>query len=121
MRSSRGAYRQPEAFSMTDQVQHFINGALTASKTGRFADVFNPASGEKARRVVLANAAEVNQAVEAADMAAVAWADTPPLTRARVMFKFKELIEHHQDDLAALITSEHGKVISDAKGEVTRG
>lgn len=102
-------------------ISHFINGALSPSTSGRQQDVFNPATGEVSGQVALASVAEVNAAVAAASAAAPAWAETAPLKRARVMFKFKELIEQHHDELAAAITREHGKVFSDAKGEVTRG
>jgi malonate-semialdehyde dehydrogenase (acetylating)/methylmalonate-semialdehyde dehydrogenase len=106
-------------------VQHFINGKrvenATGGSSGRWGDVFNPATGERARRVALAGAGEVDRAVKAAAAAFPAWAATPPLTRARVLFKFRELIERDADALARLITDEHGKVLSDARGEVTRG
>jgi len=102
-------------------ISHFINGEISPSTSGRQQDVFNPATGEVSGRVALASVAEVNAAVAAASAAAPAWADTAPLKRARIMFKFKELIEQHHDELAAAITREHGKVFSDAKGEVTRG
>ena len=106
---------------MPTLIQHFINGRVTESASGRQQNVFNPASGEVAAHVVLANEAEVNAAVAAAQAAAPAWAETAPLKRARILSKFKELIEQHHDDLAAAITREHGKVFSDAKGEVVRG
>src|SRR3954447_7033516 len=102
-------------------VQHFINGKSAAGASGRWGDVFNPATGERARRVALASRAEVDQAVRAARAAFPAWAATPPLTRARVMFKFRELLLRDEDAISRLITDEHGKVLSDAKGEVTRG
>ncbi len=102
-------------------VQHFINGKSVEAASGRWADVFNPATGERARRVALAGAAEIDAAVRVAAAAYPGWAATPPLTRARVMFKFKELLEREADALAAIITEEHGKVLSDAKGEITRG
>lgn len=102
-------------------IQHFINGQLSPSTSGRRQDVFNPATGAVSGQVALASAAEVNAAVAAASAAAPAWAETAPLKRARVLFKFKELIEQHHDALAESITREHGKVFSDAKGEVTRG
>jgi len=106
---------------MPTLIQHFINGRVTESASGRQQNVFNPATGEVAAHVVLANEAEVNAAVAAAQAAAPAWAETAPLKRARSLSKFKELIEQHHDDLAAAITREHGKVFSDAKGEVVRG
>jgi len=107
---------------MTQQsIQHYINGRIAESRSGRRQEVFNPASGEVVAHVALASEQEVDAAVSAAKTAAPAWSDTAPLKRARILFKFKELIEQHQDDLAAAITREHGKVFSDAKGEVTRG
>ncbi len=102
-------------------ISHFINGQIVSSKSGRSQPVYNPATGETVAQVALGSADEVNAAVAAAAAAAPAWADTAPLKRARVLFKFKELIEKHHDDLAAAITREHGKVFSDAKGEVVRG
>ena len=103
------------------RLEHYINGRVAPSESGRQQDVFNPATGQVIAQVALASTAEVNAAVAAASAAAPAWAETAPLKRARVLFKFKELIEQHHDDLAAAITREHGKVFSDAKGEVTRG
>jgi malonate-semialdehyde dehydrogenase (acetylating)/methylmalonate-semialdehyde dehydrogenase len=102
-------------------VQHFINGKHSDGSSGRWGDVFNPATGERARRVAMGGAAEVDAAVKAAAAAFPAWAATPPLVRARVLFKFRELMERDSDALARLITDEHGKVLSDAKGEVQRG
>ncbi len=102
-------------------ISHFINGQHVDSDSGRKQAVFNPATGAPVADVVLGSAAEVNAAVAAASAAAPAWADTAPLKRARVLSKFKELLEKNHDALAAAITREHGKVFSDAKGEVTRG
>jgi malonate-semialdehyde dehydrogenase (acetylating) / methylmalonate-semialdehyde dehydrogenase len=102
-------------------VNHFINGKSVAGTSGRFADVFNPATGERTARVALAEPGEVDAAVQAAAKAFPDWAATPPLSRARVLFRFRELLERHADELSAIITSEHGKVLSDARGEITRG
>ncbi len=102
-------------------IGHFVNGQVVRSTSGRQQAVFNPATGEVVAEVALANINEVNSAVAAASKAAYAWAETAPLRRARILFKFKELIEKHHDDLASAITREHGKVFSDAKGEVIRG
>jgi malonate-semialdehyde dehydrogenase (acetylating)/methylmalonate-semialdehyde dehydrogenase len=107
--------------SKVAELHHFINGKPCAGRGDRFGDVFNPAWGEVAAQVALANEADVKAAVDAAHAAFPAWAETPPIRRARVMFKFKELLDRHADELAAIITREHGKVLSDAKGEVTRG
>ena len=103
------------------EIGHFIAGAVRAGGSGRAGDVFNPATGTVTGRVALADRAEVDAAVAAAHAAFPAWADTPPLRRARILFKFKELLEGHADEMSRLITSEHGKVLSDARGELTRG
>ncbi|SFD17959.1 CoA-acylating methylmalonate-semialdehyde dehydrogenase [Collimonas sp. OK412] len=105
----------------TPQINHFISGALATGRSERYSDVYNPATGAVVAQVALASAQEVDKAVAGARAAFPAWAETSPLRRARIMFKFKELLEQHHDQLAALITREHGKVFSDAKGEVVRG
>jgi malonate-semialdehyde dehydrogenase (acetylating)/methylmalonate-semialdehyde dehydrogenase len=102
-------------------IDHFINGQRAAGSSPRVQDVFNPATGAVTGRVALANAGDVDSAVAAAQAAFPAWADTPPIRRARVMFKFLELVNQRKDDLARLITLEHGKVFTDAQGEVSRG
>lgn len=103
------------------QLGHFLNGQPLAGDSGRFGTVFNPATGLPQRRVALAGTAEIEQAVAAAVDAGPAWAATPPLQRARLLFRFKALLEQHREELAALITNEQGKVLADARGEVTRG
>ncbi|MCD1585015.1 CoA-acylating methylmalonate-semialdehyde dehydrogenase [Halomonas sp. ATBC28] len=105
----------------TTAIQHFINGQVTAGESAQSQDVFNPATGRVTGRVSLASPADVNTAVEAAQAAFPAWADTPPIRRTRVMFKFLELLNAHKDELAEAITKEHGKVFTDAQGEVARG
>ena len=102
-------------------IPHWIGGKAVAGASGRTANVFNPATGQVQALVPLANAAELNAAVAAAEAAFPAWAAQPPLRRARVLFRFRELFEQHLNDFAELITSEHGKVLSDARGEATRG
>src|SRR5437660_1852455 len=106
-------------------ISHFINGKRVAGRSessgGRGGDVFNPATGEKVRRVAFAMAADVDAAVKAAAAAFPGWAATPPLTRARILFKFLELLSREHDALARVISEEHGKVFSDAQGEITRG
>jgi malonate-semialdehyde dehydrogenase (acetylating)/methylmalonate-semialdehyde dehydrogenase len=102
-------------------IPHWIAGKAVPGNSGRTANVYNPATGQVQALVPLANSAELNAAVAAAEAAFPAWAAQPPLRRARVLFRFRELFEQHLDDFAALITSEHGKVLSDAKGEATRG
>lgn len=110
-----------EPSSVVTEVSHWINGGQVAGVGGRFGDVFHPASGRVEKRVPLASDAEVDSAIGAALRAFPAWAAQPPLRRARVMFRFREILERRTDDLAALLTREHGKVLADAKGEVTRG
>ncbi|MCU4161501.1 CoA-acylating methylmalonate-semialdehyde dehydrogenase [Acidiphilium sp. AL] len=100
---------------------HFINNRRVDGAGTRRLPVYDPAIGAQAAEVAVATPAEIESAIASARAAFPAWAATPPLRRARVMFKFKELIERHKDELARLITSEHGKVLSDAGGEVTRG
>ncbi|HKR39485.1 MAG TPA: CoA-acylating methylmalonate-semialdehyde dehydrogenase [Paraburkholderia sp.] len=100
---------------------HFVNGKPLAGTGERHGDVFNPAFGKVSARVPLATVAEVDAAVAAAQAAFPAWAEMAPIKRARILFKFKDLLDQHHDELAELITREHGKVFSDAKGEVMRG
>jgi malonate-semialdehyde dehydrogenase (acetylating)/methylmalonate-semialdehyde dehydrogenase len=102
-------------------IAHFISGHKVSGSSARAQDVFNPATGAVTGRVSLANIQDVDQAVASAQAAFPAWADTPPLRRARVMFKFLELLNLNRDKLAHMITAEHGKVFTDAQGEVTRG
>ena len=112
---------RPNTHSNSQAIGHAINGRPVAGNSGRAQDVFNPATGAVTGRVALANAAEVDMAVSAAQSAFPAWADTPPIRRARVMFKFLELLNQNKDTLAHMITAEHGKVFTDAQGEVSRG
>jgi malonate-semialdehyde dehydrogenase (acetylating)/methylmalonate-semialdehyde dehydrogenase len=102
-------------------IAHYISGQTTAGTSTRAQDVFNPATGAVTGRVSLANVQDVATAVASAQAAFPAWADTPPLRRARVMFKYLELLNQNRDTLARMITAEHGKVFTDAQGEVTRG
>ncbi len=102
-------------------IGHWINGKLVAGTSGRFAQVFNPATGEQQARVALASAAELNHAIAEAAKAQVQWAATNPQRRARVMMAFGDLINKHMDTLAELVAREHGKTIPDAKGDVQRG
>jgi malonate-semialdehyde dehydrogenase (acetylating)/methylmalonate-semialdehyde dehydrogenase len=103
------------------EITHWIGGKKVRGASGRTSKVFNPATGKVQAIVPLANQAELNAAVESSRNAFPAWASQPPLRRARVLFRFRELFEEHLDEIAAIITSEHGKVLSDAKGEATRG
>ncbi|MFO8045869.1 MAG: CoA-acylating methylmalonate-semialdehyde dehydrogenase [Halomonas sp.] len=102
-------------------IPHYINGQMSTGQSGQSQDVFNPATGEVTGQVMLASQADVDTAVAAAQAAFPAWADTPPIRRARVMFKFLQLLNEHKDALAEAITKEHGKVFTDAQGEVARG
>ena len=106
---------------MSQPLHHFFDGQWVEGGSGRFGDVYDPATGRVTARVPLASVDDAKQAVDAASAAFPAWAATTPLNRARVMFRFKELLEAHAGDLAKIITAEHGKVLSDARGEVTRG
>ncbi len=105
----------------TNTITHYINGEFTDTQSGRYADVYNPALGEPVARVALGTADDVNAAVSAASAAFPAWSATPPLTRARVLFKYLQLCQQHTDEFAAMITREHGKTFADAQGEVARG
>ena len=100
----------------TTDIGHFINGTPVAGQGQRTQAVTNPATGAVTGKVVLADKQDVNTAVAAAQAAFPAWADAPPLRRARVMFKFLELLHQHKDALAHAITAEHGKVFTDAQG-----
>ncbi|WP_411818719.1 CoA-acylating methylmalonate-semialdehyde dehydrogenase [Hyphococcus sp. DH-69] len=100
---------------------HFINGEHVAGESGRLHDVFNPTTGEVQAKVSLATQSEMSKAVDAAEKAFPAWSAMNPQRRARVMFKFKELVEKDMDNLAKLLSSEHGKILPDSRGDVQRG
>ncbi len=104
-----------------DLITHWIAGTADAGHSERRADVFNPAKGKVARQVALASRADVHRAVAAASAAFGEWSEAAPQRRARVMFKFRDLVEAHTQDIARLITLEHGKTLPDAAGEVQRG
>ncbi|WP_368346238.1 CoA-acylating methylmalonate-semialdehyde dehydrogenase [Pelagovum sp. HNIBRBA483] len=104
-----------------EELTHFINGKRVADTSGRFADVFNPATGEIQARLPLATPAELNAAVEDAAKAQIAWGATNPQRRARVMMKFGQLINENMDKLAECVSREHGKTLPDARGDVQRG
>ena len=103
------------------KIGHYINGKHVAGNSKRLSDVFNPATGEVSAHLVNATADETRAAIDAATAAFPAWSTTPALRRARILFKFKALLDDHANDLAKAISLEHGKTISDARGEVTRG
>lgn len=103
------------------ELHHFIDGKIVTGQSGRFSDIFDPNTGEVQGRVALANDAEVDKAVQSAVKAQIGWAATNPQRRARIMFKFKQLLEDNMQELAHLLSSEHGKVIADSVGDVQRG
>ncbi len=102
-------------------IKHFVGGKVISGNSERKGKIFNPATGEQDSEVILASKADLDCAVEIAQKAFQTWSLNPPLQRARIMFKFKELIEKNFDELAKLIVSEHGKVYEDAKGSLIRG
>jgi malonate-semialdehyde dehydrogenase (acetylating)/methylmalonate-semialdehyde dehydrogenase len=102
-------------------IEHFVNGKKFLGDSNRTSKVFNPATGEQSAEVKLASTKDTNKAIEVAKTAFTSWAKKPPLQRARVMFRFKEIIEKNFEELTKIIVSEHGKVFDDAKGEITRG
>jgi malonate-semialdehyde dehydrogenase (acetylating)/methylmalonate-semialdehyde dehydrogenase len=102
-------------------IEHFINGKKFSGDSKRKSKVYNPATGEHIADVNLASNKDMDAAIQAAKIAFTSWSKKPPLQRARVMFKFKELIEQNFENLTKIIVSEHGKVFDDAKGEITRG
>jgi malonate-semialdehyde dehydrogenase (acetylating)/methylmalonate-semialdehyde dehydrogenase len=113
--------RSPHVTPSLTAVPFWINGAPAQSSSGRLGPISNPATGEDIRTVLYADAADVDRAVQAAARAFPEWSLTTPLRRARILTRFRELLEKHQKELAALITEEHGKVFSDALGSVQRG
>ena len=103
------------------QIGHFISGKVIAGNSGRFGDVFDPNTGEVQAKVALASRSEVEGAIASAEAAQAGWAATNPQRRARVMFKFLDLIHSEFDNLAKLLSSEHGKTVADARGDIQRG
>jgi malonate-semialdehyde dehydrogenase (acetylating)/methylmalonate-semialdehyde dehydrogenase len=103
------------------KLSHWIDGARVAGMSGRFSDVYHPSTGRVQARLPLAAAEEVDKAVQAAATAFPAWSAQPPLRRARVLFRFREIFERRVDEVATIINREHGKVFSDARGEAMRG
>ena len=103
------------------EIGHWINGKRVAGTSGRFADVMNPATGEVQATVALASDAELAAAVESAKAAQPAWAATNPQRRGRVFMKFVDLLNQNMDELAVLISKEHGKTVEDSKGDIIRG
>ncbi len=105
---------------MNQVVGHLINGEIN-TQADRTLDVFNPAIGQVSKQVAVANQATVEEAIQAAQAAFPAWRDTSPLKRARIMYRFKELLEANADEICRLIGEEHGKIVHDARGELQRG
>src|ERR1700716_4038485 len=103
------------------EIGHFIGGKQVGGTSGRSGDVFNPNTGEVQAKVALASKAEVEKAISNAQAAFPGWAGTNPQRRARVLFRFLELIQAEYDDLARLLSSEHGKTFADSKGDIQRG
>ncbi len=106
---------------MTEQVDNIINGEVVRTNSGRVADIFNPATGQVSKKVGLSSAEETADAIAAAKAALPGWAATPPLKRARMMMKFKQLLDENVEEMARIIGEEHGKVFDDAMGEIARG
>ena len=104
-----------------DLIEHFVSGKKFSGNSKKTGKVFNPATGEQSAEVRLGTIKDLNKAVASAKESFEAWSNTPPIQRARVMFKFKELIEKNSDELTKIIVSEHGKVYEDAKGSLLRG
>jgi len=105
---------------MTALVGHLINGEVRED-AARTQDIFNPSTGEVSRQVALASKSTVEEAIAAAEAAFPEWRNTPPLKRARIMFRFKELLEQNSDEICRMVGEEHGKIIHDAAGELQRG
>ena len=106
---------------MVADILHFIGGKRSSGKGDRYGPVYNPATGEQTTQVVLGTVEDLQAAVDASRTAFPGWASTTPLRRSRILSKYKDLLEKNADKLSAIISAEHGKVQSDAGGEVTRG
>src|SRR5579871_791551 len=106
---------------MPDLVMHWINGRTEPGTSNRRGDVFDPATGTRTKEVAFASSADVDTAVAAARAAFATWRNASLAERTKILFAFRELVHDHADELAAIITEEHGKVLNDAAGEVARG
>ena len=102
-------------------IEHYVNGSKYTGSSKRKGKVFNPATGDVSSEVLLGSKEDLNKTVDFAKKAFENWSTKPPIQRARIIFKYKELIEKNYDELTKLIVSEHGKVYEDAKGSLTRG
>ena len=100
---------------------HYVDGESFTGAGSRSGDILNPATGKVSKQVAFASADDVRSAIASAQAAFPAWAATAPARRAQVMFKFRELLHQNMDELAEIVSSEHGKTIDDAKGSITRG
>ena len=107
--------------AVKEEVGHYIGGRVVSGSSGRYGDVYNPATGEVARQVALASADEVRHAIANAAEAFIDWAEVPPARRVQVLYRYRELLIQNMDELARLLSSEHGKTVEDAKGSITRG
>src|SRR5215470_3505774 len=114
----RGTSCQEDAMR---EIGHFIGGKEVKGASGRYGDVYDPNTGEAQAKVAFAKRAEVEHAIAVADMAQPGWAATNPQRRARVLFRFLELVQKEFDSLAKLLSSEHGKTFADSKGDIQRG
>src|SRR5699024_637257 len=110
-----------ETMTATTTINHWINGVLTESTSGNTAPVYNPATGELTGQVVLASQEEIDTAIKTAKAAAKTWGALSIARRQAIIFNFRELLNARRGELAAIITAEHGKVLSDALGEILRG
>lgn len=102
-------------------IGHFVDGKRVAGTSGRTKDIFNPNTGQVQSQVSMATSAELDAAVASSEKAQIAWANTNPQKRSRILFAYKQLVEANMDDLAAMLSSEHGKVLADSRGDVIRG
>src|SRR5918911_2902828 len=114
-------FQGPGQEDVMREIGHFIGGKEVKGTSGRYGDVFNPNTGEVQAKVAFAKHAEVEHAIAVAERAQPAWAATNPQRRARVLFRFLELVQKEFDSLAQLLSSEHGKTIPDSKGDLQRG
>jgi malonate-semialdehyde dehydrogenase (acetylating)/methylmalonate-semialdehyde dehydrogenase len=118
---SNGRAVETGSSSSAEVLKNFVGGHWVESKARAFCDVHNPARGDVIAKTPLSTAEDVAAAVAAAKKAFPAWRDTPPVTRARVMFKFKQLLEEHFEEIARIVTTEHGKTLDESRGSVRRG
>ena len=121
MTESAVAQEKKSTGAGVETLRNYVGGRWVESRTGDFLDVYNPARGEVIARTPLSTGEDLDAAVAAARKAFPAWRDTPPVTRARALFKFKALLEEHFEELARIVTTEHGKTLDESRGSVRRG